>query len=93
MKREEFLLQVQKLEQEIKELTKQYINENAPFKVGEVIITEDGIIGKITKFTHRGEGIIACNILKRLKNGEFTKNETHLSNYKLYNSKLYDNKC
>ena len=93
MKQEEFLIKVKKLEQEIAELTKQYISENAPFKVGDVIITEDGVIGKIVKFTHRGEGIISCNIAKKLKNGTFTKNETHLSNYKLYNSKLYDNKC
>lgn len=93
MKQEEFLSKIKSLEQEITELTKQYINENAPFKVGDVIITEEGVIGKITKFTHRGEGIISCIIAKKLKNGEFTKNETHLSNYKLYNSKLYDNKC
>lgn len=90
MTKEEFLKELDYLENRIKEITKEYLKENAIFRVGDVIITRDEEIGKITRFTHNGDGFISADWCKMKKDGTFRTKDTHISHWRLYNSKLFN---
>lgn len=90
MNKEEFLNELGYLENRIKEITKEYLIENSIFKVGDVIITKDEEIGKIARFIHNGDGFISADWYKMKKDGTFRANSTHISHWRLYNSKLFN---
>lgn len=90
MDKEVFIKELDYLENRIKEITKDYLKENAPFKVGDIVISKDEEVGKITRFIHNGSGYISADWCKMKKDGTFRKKPTHLSCFKLYNCELFN---
>ena len=90
MNKEEFLEELSHLENRINDIAKEYLNVNAPFKVGDIIVSEDDEVGKIIRFKHNGSGYISADWCQMKKDGTFRQNPTHLSCFRLYKCKLFN---
>lgn len=75
-----------------KSINNKFIMENAPFKIGDVIITKDGVKGKIVKFMNHDSEFISADWRKMNKDGSFSGRVTHISYVILHQSKLYNEK-
>lgn len=89
MTKEDFLKELNFFTNNINVITKIYLLCNSPFKVGDIIITEDNEVGKIKEFIHVGDGCISAYWKILNPDGTVRDNVSYLPFYKLCKSRLY----